>query len=725
MRKHICKTIKLLAALSILALGISVGIAAYAQDDIIGAAYATDIGAIIDGSPIASYNINGSTYVIAEELRSYGFDVTWDGDAFTLTIEKNDGMPLSLLEADGINVRKDNISVGRKMYDVYSTDIVTFINGQSADAAFINGQMLIKLRDLGVYGDVSFDEESRVASLETIKAGLLKEFEEAADKQTLDLGYGQIYEGQVEDGEPNGIGKITSTQKMETGEYGYEFDYGHGSVRAPILTRVGETVEKTYTVTQIGHFDNRLGSNNKRGYFYTEGYIPSRFSKGDQSAECDIHNAAEAMGYIDLLKVELITRESYTIDECAYIALNYLYGNVETDHICPKWNCASMGGAARFGASAAMTSPYIKNIPFEDPSINNLTFNVKYNKTTSQNIEYYSIKSNDYLYGYKIVAPKGNIVVPDNNVKFSEFVQGGIVSDNNELYVPNFIGYSGYCYSRRNAIAYARNNDRKCKVVLARDGKVWKINNEYDDSKDELLLENIKSISVAHYLDNDGNLYYTNYQDKHEKIAENVSELRSIESSNGGVYYLTNDNRLYRVDRDSAEFVKDEIKSFDTNWSYTAYIKNNGEVYFTDMYGDREVIYIGAGGVQVSQGRRTISYINGNGELFVYYKTDYGYTPYWLSRGDHTEKVTDDVADVESGDGAILVLKNNKEAWLYTRLQKEPINVGVDIVAINDFQMLADDGSLWRVYNSSDDIKRYGYIKQIYPGKIINLSEDN
>lgn len=43
---------------------------------IIGEAVATDIGCLIDGAPIKAYNIDGYMYVTAEELRSYGFNVT-------------------------------------------------------------------------------------------------------------------------------------------------------------------------------------------------------------------------------------------------------------------------------------------------------------------------------------------------------------------------------------------------------------------------------------------------------------------------------------------------------------------------------------------------------------------------------------------------------------------------------------------------------------------------
>lgn len=40
----------------------------------------TDITAQINGHPLRSYNVNGSTAVVAEDLRGYGFQVLWDAE---------------------------------------------------------------------------------------------------------------------------------------------------------------------------------------------------------------------------------------------------------------------------------------------------------------------------------------------------------------------------------------------------------------------------------------------------------------------------------------------------------------------------------------------------------------------------------------------------------------------------------------------------------------------
>lgn len=51
----------------------------------------TDITAQINGHPLRSYNVNGSTAVVAEDLRGYGFQVLWDAEDRTLSVERAAG----------------------------------------------------------------------------------------------------------------------------------------------------------------------------------------------------------------------------------------------------------------------------------------------------------------------------------------------------------------------------------------------------------------------------------------------------------------------------------------------------------------------------------------------------------------------------------------------------------------------------------------------------------
>lgn len=56
--------------------------------DIQGVYYETDIVTLLNGSPIESYNIGGRTFIVAEEMRNFGYDVTYDEESRTLTITK-------------------------------------------------------------------------------------------------------------------------------------------------------------------------------------------------------------------------------------------------------------------------------------------------------------------------------------------------------------------------------------------------------------------------------------------------------------------------------------------------------------------------------------------------------------------------------------------------------------------------------------------------------------
>ena len=52
----------------------------------LGSVYTTDIVTYIDGAPIASYNIGGTTVVSVSDLAGYGFQVEWDPETRWVTV---------------------------------------------------------------------------------------------------------------------------------------------------------------------------------------------------------------------------------------------------------------------------------------------------------------------------------------------------------------------------------------------------------------------------------------------------------------------------------------------------------------------------------------------------------------------------------------------------------------------------------------------------------------
>lgn len=133
-----------------------------ARAAVIGAVYGSDIGVMIDSQPIKSYNIDDNMYVIAEELRSYGFNVDWDADNRTLKVYKNGKLARTTLDIDEINIKKSDNVTKDKIFDIYSTDIKTYVANDPVNAKSIDGQIMIKVRELERYGKVTFNEEKRL-----------------------------------------------------------------------------------------------------------------------------------------------------------------------------------------------------------------------------------------------------------------------------------------------------------------------------------------------------------------------------------------------------------------------------------------------------------------------------------------------------------------------------------------------------------------------------------
>jgi len=144
------------------------GISAYAQ--IIGSYVNTDIVAYINDMPIKSYNINGWTGIVAEDLRDYGFDVNWSQEERTLSVgryyiptptytEENwqgNGEITSTFVAE-----KNTKPIGSFAGNIYATDIKTYVAGDEVTAFNIGGRTIIYIDDLSRFGNVVWYENER------------------------------------------------------------------------------------------------------------------------------------------------------------------------------------------------------------------------------------------------------------------------------------------------------------------------------------------------------------------------------------------------------------------------------------------------------------------------------------------------------------------------------------------------------------------------------------
>lgn len=122
----------------------------------------TDIIATINGYSIESYNINGYTAVVAEDLRNYGFDVVWKQNERALYIKRNDS---DTVESTYIAPTIPKSQVGRKAHPVLSTDIKTYINNEPVTSYNIGGRTIVCFDDLGVFGNVTYDDSLRLLYL--------------------------------------------------------------------------------------------------------------------------------------------------------------------------------------------------------------------------------------------------------------------------------------------------------------------------------------------------------------------------------------------------------------------------------------------------------------------------------------------------------------------------------------------------------------------------------
>lgn len=136
---------------------------AYNIGDVINHAQPTDIVAFINGHQLMSYNVDGYTYIVAEDLRHYGMNVVYDHASRSLSITRN---PLvSEVEPHKTNPAFWEIGSNKTRKDILYTDIVTYVDGYYVNSYNINGMTIIRFDELARFGDVSYNNTKREISL--------------------------------------------------------------------------------------------------------------------------------------------------------------------------------------------------------------------------------------------------------------------------------------------------------------------------------------------------------------------------------------------------------------------------------------------------------------------------------------------------------------------------------------------------------------------------------
>ena len=150
------KSISLLIALIMIVSLVPMGVSAANVGDVTGYAQPTDIVAMINGYQLESYNVNGLTYIVAEDLRYYGFDVYFDDTTRTLSVNRN--YNLSTIDPQRTNPNFWNAANATKTNILY-TDIVTYVNNEYVASSNINGKTIINFNELARFGEVSYKKD--------------------------------------------------------------------------------------------------------------------------------------------------------------------------------------------------------------------------------------------------------------------------------------------------------------------------------------------------------------------------------------------------------------------------------------------------------------------------------------------------------------------------------------------------------------------------------------
>lgn len=214
------KIMAFLAVICTLSLGTCV------KAEITGEVLSTDIGTLIDFEPVKSYNINDYTYIKAEDLRDYGFNVGWNEEARLLSITRNHEADRKIcMSKEDINVKKNDIEQRKHVYDVYSTDIRTYLDGEEIAAYNVGGETLIQVDYLQKFGNFTYSDEERMVYIDILRTELDRAYENANAPKDVEIASDEysttVYNGEVKYSDngnvPEGIGRMTYSKNVPDG----------------------------------------------------------------------------------------------------------------------------------------------------------------------------------------------------------------------------------------------------------------------------------------------------------------------------------------------------------------------------------------------------------------------------------------------------------------------------------------------------------------------------
>ena len=145
---------------------------ARAADRVLGWVLYTDIVAVIDGVPIASYNIAGYTYIVIEDLAQYGFTVDWLPASGRVVVRPAHAADPASYTARYVPAPNTH-TPGAPAMPYYETRVTAWLGERRVAGCNIGGRTCIGMDDLADFCAASYvwDAEHGILSLTTRDLG--------------------------------------------------------------------------------------------------------------------------------------------------------------------------------------------------------------------------------------------------------------------------------------------------------------------------------------------------------------------------------------------------------------------------------------------------------------------------------------------------------------------------------------------------------------------------
>ena len=139
-------------------------------EEILGDAVYTDFTTYINHVPVESYDFNGSTLIVAEDLRAFGFDVWWNEYKQSLTITRNNSTEFGNFP---YVIAPSYDEIWQKAFDVTTTNVKVFTEGyQYSSFGGLYGCTLINVEDLTCIDGVTISWHPEVKALKVWVQGM-------------------------------------------------------------------------------------------------------------------------------------------------------------------------------------------------------------------------------------------------------------------------------------------------------------------------------------------------------------------------------------------------------------------------------------------------------------------------------------------------------------------------------------------------------------------------